>query len=289
MVLLSSTRIKNLFSKFSSSILQIRLILLVSSYLILELLSNVKVSSYFTALTWGKFGEETKELPLGIIAGGHADGSVSIWNAAQLLSEAAKEARGKSNFGCISMKKFHENQVNDIKFNPFKSNLLASCGRDIYVHNIDKLSLNDPLKCSNIQQDSEMTSLNWNDKVQYILASATSNGTVFVWDMRKQAATVQIYDQYSHNDNKRYVKTIVMWYPENPVQVVIAYDDPEMNYLHLYDIRQPTAPCGEFYGSPSRSIFEFNLNPNDNSLLLTTGRDNIVACWNMKTVRINVI
>jgi protein transport protein SEC31 len=223
-------------------------------------------------------------LPLGIIAGGHIDGSVSIWNAAQVLSEN-KEGKTKTNFGCISIKKFHDIQVNDLKFNPFKSNLLASCGRDIYVHNIDKLSLSDPLKCSNLQPDSEMTSLNWNDKVQYILASATSSGRIFIWDMRKQAATVQIYDQY-YNDNQRHLKTTVMWYPENPVQVVIAYDDPEMNYLHLYDIRQPTAPCGEFYGSPSRSIFEVSSNPNDNSLLLTTGRDNIVTCWNMKTVNL---
>ena len=53
---------------------------------------------------------------------------------------------------------------------------------------------------------AEITSLAWNRKYQHILATASSNGIVVVWDLKKKKTVTQF--------NTRHNVTAICWCPE---------------------------------------------------------------------------
>jgi protein transport protein SEC31 len=237
------------------------------------------VSVPFTSIGWSKYGEETEEHKYGFIVGGHEDGSVSLWEASTVLN--AKENK-KVNFGLLQSKKFHTSSVNVIKFNQ-KPNLIATGSRDIVIISIEKnMTMESPVKCPS-QDGAEISSLNWNDKVPHILASATTTGMTYIWEMKKTEVFVKIVDQNLLSDEeRRETPTQILW-SNDGVQIIIAYDHPEFNFLTQYHMKQPNAPIAEYYGGHRDSIVQTVKNPNDSNFILSLGRDDMVTCWSIRT------
>ena len=44
------------------------------------LLAETIAQGSFTALAWNNFGEESGDHPMGVIAGGFSDGTLSLWD-----------------------------------------------------------------------------------------------------------------------------------------------------------------------------------------------------------------
>ncbi len=242
-------------------------------------LSQVKVSVPFTSIGWTKYGEEIEEHKYGFIIGGHEDGSVSLWEASTVLN--AKENK-KVNYGLLQSKKFHSSSVNVIKFNQ-KPNLIATGSKDIVIISIEKnLTMESPVKCPS-QDGAEISSLNWNDKVPHILATATTTGMTYIWEMKKTEVFVKIVDQNLLSDEeRRETPTHIIW-SNDGVQIIIAYDHPEFNFLTQYHMKQPNAPIAEYYGGHRDSIIQTAKNPNDSNFILSLGRDDTVTCWSIRT------
>lgn len=248
------------------------------------LLAQVKVSVTFSSISWTRFLEETEEHKFGMIIGGHPDGSVSLWDVTSILQN--KEGKLKVNFGLAQSKKFHTSPVTTIKFNQ-KPSLFATGSTEIIIVSIDKnLNMESAVKCPS-QDDGIITSLSWNDKVAHILASATSTGMVYIWEMKKCELYLTIADQYLNQEvddyNKReFINTQTIWCFDG-VQLIISYDHPEYTFLTQYHMKQPNAPSAEYHGGHSKSIYSLSKNINDTNFYLSLGRDNIVTCWSMRT------
>ena len=52
----------------------------------LKLLTKISISKPFTAIEWTPFGSDKEEHFLGFLIGGHQDGSISLWDMAEITS-----------------------------------------------------------------------------------------------------------------------------------------------------------------------------------------------------------
>merc|ERR1719183_2973786 len=90
--------------------------------------------------------------------------------------------------GCVSATKIHNGEpVSSIEFNPHKKNLLASGGSEVLIQdisaNIKQPNVFKP-GVPNYHEGSRITSISWNRIVPHILASASENGKIVVWDLK---------------------------------------------------------------------------------------------------------
>ena len=146
----------------------------------LKLIAQVPISKLFTSIEWTSLGKETKEHPLGLIIGGHADGSISLWDVAAIFKNS--ENSFSTDFGCINHKKFFEKPVNCLACNE-KPNLCAVGTDQINLLSIDKkYQMSIVISCPSpfSQKNIYFTSLNWNDKVKHILSSGINNGYIYM-------------------------------------------------------------------------------------------------------------
>ena len=94
--------------------------------------------------------------------------------------------------GCVSAANIHNGvKVSTIEFNPHKKNLLASGGAEVLIqdiqHNIKQPTVFKP-GLPNHHQGSRVTAVSWNRVVPHILASASENGKIVVWDLKVNKA-----------------------------------------------------------------------------------------------------
>ena len=78
--------------------------------------------------------------------------------------------------------------VTSIEFNPNKKNLLASGGSEVLIQDISQ-NIKQPTVFKpglpNHHEGSRITAISWNRVVNYILASASENGKIVVWDLKQ--------------------------------------------------------------------------------------------------------
>ena len=138
----------------------------------------------FSTLDWiDQVGE------LGIIAGGMDDGAITLWDVKKLLAQGdAQQQQQLMGKGCISAAQIHQGAcVQSLEFNPNKKNLLASGGSEVLIQDISQ-NLRKPVKFKpgepNFHEGSHITAISWNRIVPHILASASENGKIVVWDLK---------------------------------------------------------------------------------------------------------
>jgi protein transport protein SEC31 len=130
----------------------------------------------------------TADYPSGVIAGGMMDGYIHVWDAAKLI-ENDPEA-------LIASVEQHSGAIPGLQFNPHKesSHLLASGGSDceVYVMSLERPEQPNVFipapPPNNAKHTADITKVAWNTQVVHILASASQNGTCFIWDLRQKKA-----------------------------------------------------------------------------------------------------
>jgi len=138
----------------------------------------------FSALDWSDYKDE-----YGIIAGGMADGAITLWDARKIIESGANPGDLKLGRGCFTAANIHNGvPVTAIEFNPHKKNLLASGGAEVLIQDLQS-NMKQPNVFKpgtpNYHQGSRITSLSWNRMVPHILASASENGKIVVWDLKQ--------------------------------------------------------------------------------------------------------
>jgi protein transport protein SEC31 len=118
------------------------------------------------------------------------DGAITLWDARKILDQPASAGVEslKMGRGCVSAANIHNGvPVTTIEFNPHKKNLLASGGSEVLIqdiqHNIKSPNVFKP-GVPNHHQGSRITAISWNRIVPHILASASENGKIVVWDLK---------------------------------------------------------------------------------------------------------
>ena len=256
-----------------------------------ENMSKIEVSNQITCLAWSSFTGESDQEYLGIILAGHENGLLSLWSVNQLInySDSNKQV---VDFGLIkAISDVHSSKLNCIQFNQKQVNLAATASDELTLVQIVEESngsfdISVSFQAVNDEDKSEITSVSWNDKVAYIIAVACRSAVVYVWDMKKKKIHLRIKDQAlaeeDNKNNKLDIKTSVTWASDG-VQIIIAYDDNEYNFLTQYHVSQLTAPYAEYHGGHKKAITDIIKNPYDSNFILSIGRDNSVTCWSIRT------
>ena len=247
----------------------------------LKLLTKINISKPFSAIEWTTFGSDKEEHFLGFVIGGHEDGSISLWDMAEILNNI-NEKNISQDFGCLVNTQLFEVPVNSIAINQ-PPNLLAVGTNQVNAVTINEnFEMSVKKQCPAPEKGGIFVSLNWNDRVNHILASATDNGNVYIYDMQKQSLFLEIMEPSLEENQSNKLNTQIVWSYDG-AQIIIAYDHPEFNYLVQYHMKQPNAPSAMYSNGHSTSIISLNKNSFDKRFVLSLGRDNVITCWSLKT------
>lgn len=241
------------------------------------------VSKKISSLGWSKLGSETEQNYMGTLLVGHVTGTISIWSIVSLIETSDGNSKDTG-----LLKEFdgvHTSRVTQIKINN-KPNIIATSSNKLVILQAQEdgnngYDLNIALNCENDNDKQEISSVQWNDKVPYILSVCSKSGFLYIWDMKKSKIHLIIKDQLMQNPEEN-LHTVSVWASDG-VQIIIGYDNEEYSFLTQYHMTQITAPIAEYRGGHSKGIYQITKNPNDPNFVLSLGRDNNVTCWSIRT------
>jgi len=169
------------------------------------------IVSRFNRLAWGYVNPSR---PQGVLAAGLENGELALWDPEKILAGAdASES-------LILRNTIHTGPVRGLDFNPIQSNLLASggIGGEVYIWDLkDPSKPYTPTPGSTSTKLDEITSVAWNQQVQYVLAGASSTGYTVVWDLRGKREVVALAYTGPGNavQGNRKGMSSIAWHPNN--------------------------------------------------------------------------
>ena len=171
--------------------------------------ARVKARSKFGSISWGRCASHRQ----GLIAGGMSSGHVEIYDPSNLNRP-------------IASVQAHKDVVNCLAFNPHdsRSHILASGSSDGDVKIIDLSNAFSPQMCfpssaENDRHKGAVRSVQWNTKVDYIVASSSDDGSCIIWDLKrnKRWATLHAPRGSAFVD--------FAWHPSEGFQILTALAD----------------------------------------------------------------
>ncbi|XP_007897698.2 protein transport protein Sec31A isoform X1 [Callorhinchus milii] len=234
-----------------------------------KLRGSLPATSRFHKLIWSNHDVGSD----GVIAAGGDTGTVTLYNAEQILASGSDPIVGQS--------EKHTGPVRALDFNPFQNNLMASGASDseIYIWDLNNFStpMTPGAKSQQREPSEDISCVAWNRQVQHILASAHPSGRAVVWDLRKNEPIIKVSD---HSNRMRC--SGMAWNPEVATQLVLASEDDRMPVLQIWDLRFATSPL-KMLESHHRGILSISWCQADAELLLSSAKDNRILCWNPNT------
>ncbi|PFH49472.1 hypothetical protein AMATHDRAFT_76183 [Amanita thiersii Skay4041] len=251
----------------------------------------VRDSSRYNRLAWGAVDGR----PQGIIAAGLENGELALWDPAQILAGADTSEL------LILRNTTHTGPVRGLDFNPIQTSLLATGGvsGEVYIWDLkDPSKPYTPTPGTRSTKLDEITSVAWNQQVQYVLAGASTTGYTVVWDLRGKREVValaygggagtlagQLGTTGSLAVGGRRGMSDIAWHPDNATRVVTASEDDTSPIIMVWDLRNARAPEKILTGH-EKGVLSLSWCKQDADLLLSCGKDNRVLCWNPQTSEI---
>ncbi len=241
-------------------------------------MGTVRTNGRFTALAWSALHNKRADFPMGVVAGGLADGTVAIWDPAKLVANHPQPR--------IAAVQRHTGPVNGLHFNPSQSSshLLASGGADneVFVYALDRPDTPNvfvPAPAPNTaKHTAEVAKVAWNPQVPHILATCSGNGSTIVWDLRQKKPYCEL------RDPARGPVADIAWNPDEGLHMVTASGDDNNPVIRLWDLRSSTThPLATLKGH-DQGLLSVSWCPFDSSFLLSTGRDNRTLLWDLHNV-----
>ncbi|KAK9727541.1 hypothetical protein QE152_g19107 [Popillia japonica] len=226
-----------------------------------ELLGSTNCEHRFHKIIWGSFGAGSN----GTIVGGCDNGIIQIYNVEKVLAgESSLEASHSNHIGA----------VHALDFNPFQENLLATGASESEIYIWDMNNTSKPMTPGSKPQPYEdIVAIQWNKAVQPILA-ATFVSKCLVWDLRKNEPIIKLTDTVSRIRWKS-----VAWHPQIATQLCIASEEDQAPTIQLWDLRFATQALNTFENH-QRGILSMAWCLADPDLLISSGKDNRILCWN---------
>jgi len=244
----------------------------------MPILGTAETTEKLHSIKWGK-GVASGPYEHGIIAGALANGSVSIWNPSVLMGLRAGEGQS----AVLSTTDKHSGAVLTLDFNPNQPNLLASGGpnSEIFIWDVgNPTAPKTYTPGAKVSAESDITCVEWNKKVQHILASTAFNGVTTVWDLRAKRPLLTFSDP-----NKKLRCRAMTWNPAEPTQLATASEDDSLPVIQLWDLRNTFSPTKYLEGH-TKGIWSLSWSAMDTNLLLSCGKGNEVFCWNVETAKV---
>ena len=126
------------------------------------------------------------------------DGAITLWNVKKIIDGSNDKVMGK---GCLSaVPNQAGTPIKTLEFNPIRKNLLAYGGSEVLIMDISQ-NIKRPTKFKpgepNFHEGSNITAISWNRQVPHILASASENGKIVVWDLKASKSIFQFMEPKS--------------------------------------------------------------------------------------------
>ncbi|KAF8550015.1 hypothetical protein OG21DRAFT_1488102 [Imleria badia] len=235
-------------------------------------------TSRFNRVAWGQVHKDRSR---GVIAAGMENGELALWDPAKIIAHA------DTSESLILRNTIHTGPVRGLDFNPIQTNLLSSgaVSGEVYIWD-----LNDPSKPysptpgNRSSKLDEITSVAWNQQVQYVLAGASSSGYSVVWDLRGKREVVAL--AYGGGAGTlggtvgsgmavggRRGMSAIAWHPDNATRLVTASEDD-------------SSPIIMILTGHEKGVLSLSWCKQDADLLLSCGKDNRALCWNPQTSEI---
>ncbi|XP_051523833.1 protein transport protein Sec31A isoform X2 [Myxocyprinus asiaticus] len=128
-----------------------------------------------------------------------------------------------------------------------------------------------------LQPAEDVSVVAWNSQVPHILASANPSGKAVVWDLRKNEPIIKISD----HSNRMHCSGM-LWHPDVATQLALASEDDRLPVIQMWDLRFATSPL-KVLENHTRGILSISWSQADPELLLSSGKDNRILCWNPNT------
>uniref|UniRef100_A0A8C1JWZ2 SEC31 homolog B, COPII coat complex component n=1 Tax=Cyprinus carpio TaxID=7962 RepID=A0A8C1JWZ2_CYPCA len=251
----------------TSSALEIFEVDFADTSLDMKLRGTLPTSNRFHSLIWVAFDPEGSS---GRLIGGSESGSVTVFSPDAILGVGEDAVIGQSHK--------HTGPVRALDYNRFQSNLVASGASDSEIYIWDLNNFSNPMTPGTKAQPAEDVSVvAWNSQVQHILASANPSGKAIVWDLRKNEPIIKISD----HSNRMHCSGM-LWHPDVATQLVLASEDDRLPVIQMWDLRFATSPL-KVLESHTRGILSISWSQADPELLLSSGKDNRILCWNPNT------
>uniref|UniRef100_A0A8C2A030 Protein transport protein Sec31A n=1 Tax=Cyprinus carpio TaxID=7962 RepID=A0A8C2A030_CYPCA len=251
----------------TSSALEIFEVDFADTSLDMKLRGTLPTSNRFHSLIWVAFDPEGLS---GRLIGGSESGSVTVFSPDAILGAGEDAVIGQSHK--------HTGPVRALDYNRFQSNLVASGASDSEIYIWDLNNFSNPMTPGTKAQPAEDVSVvAWNSQVQHILASANPSGKAIVWDLRKNEPIIKISD----HSNRMHCSGM-LWHPDVATQLVLASEDDRLPVIQMWDLRFATSPL-KVLESHTRGILSISWSQADPELLLSSGKDNRILCWNPNT------
>ncbi|KAF9547194.1 hypothetical protein CPC08DRAFT_675391 [Agrocybe pediades] len=250
---------------------------------------SVKDNARFNRLAWGCPQADHSH---GVIAAGLENGELALWDPSKILGGASAAE------SLILRNTTHTGPVRGLDFNPIQNNLLASggIGGEVYIWDLkDPSKPYSPTPGQRSTKLDEITSVAWNQQVQYVLAGASSTGYTVVWDLRGKREVVAL--AYGGGAGTlagtsgpgagmgvggRRGMSDIAWHPDNATRVVTASEDDSSPIIMVWDLRNARAPEKILTGH-EKGVLSLSWCKQDADLLLSCGKDNRALCWNPQT------
>mmetsp|Transcript_6426 Transcript_6426/g.9394 ORF Transcript_6426/g.9394 Transcript_6426/m.9394 type:complete len:1079 (-) Transcript_6426:103-3339(-) len=249
-----------------------------------QVLGNIKTTSRFSSIGWTSYTASQQYLS-GIIGGGMADGTVMLWDPSPLLRE-------KEHVSLISSFKLQQGAVTALKFNPHaeEEKIFATGGTDgqVLITSLERVDAPETYFSSfgggavsdSSNRPAMITNLAWNSQVSHIVASATGEGTVAVWDVRQKKKWCEIRCEHSGVP-----VSDLAWNPTEGLHMVTACSDDRFPILKLWDLRASTSvPLAQLEGHTAGAL-SLDWCPNDATMLLSSGKDGKTFLWDLCTLK----
>ncbi|UJR29146.1 hypothetical protein I4U23_010360 [Adineta vaga] len=179
----------------------------------------------------------------------------------------------------------HTGSVHSIDMNILQPNLFASGGSNSELMIWDLNDLKQPMipggtSTATHHIDEEVQCVAWNRQKSHILGS-TLGGKTLIWDLKSSNEPIfKISDStYRMRANR------LVWHPDITSQLCLASEEDQSGAIQLWDLRYGASPMKLLSGH-TRGILDLQWSPNDGNLLMSSGKDNKIICWNPNDVSV---
>eukprot|EP01129_Flabellula_baltica_P007199 TRINITY_DN2773_c0_g1_i1.p1 TRINITY_DN2773_c0_g1~~TRINITY_DN2773_c0_g1_i1.p1 ORF type:complete len:852 (+),score=241.08 TRINITY_DN2773_c0_g1_i1:38-2593(+) len=222
--------------------------------------SRVETEEKFYRLSWSEDGQ--------FVAGGMDNGLLNVWRFTDLLNNENNTVHETN---------IHEGGVKGLDFNKQQPNLLVSGGGKgkIYVWDLANSAKKYNISDKNPAGDAHITCTKWNHLTAPVLASSADNGTVALWDLRKNKS---IHDFKEANT----LYNSIAWSPVSQTILATASETDGNAVIKIWDLKIAKKPLAvlEGHNDGVLSLSWSTLSPN---LLLSAGMDEVVYCWDVES------
>ncbi|XP_058090798.1 histone-binding protein MSI1-like [Magnolia sinica] len=223
------------------------------------------------------YGLSWSPLKEGFILSGSNDSKICLWDINTMPQD--KMLGAKTIYGV------HEDVVEDVSWHLMNENLFGSVGDDkrLMIWDLRSSMSNSP-QHSIVAHEKEVNSLSFSPFNEWFLATASSDKTVNLFDLRK--LTTALHTFTSHTDEVFQVE----WSPKNETVLASSAADRRLIVWDLNRIGdEQTAEDAEdgppellfVHGGHTAKISEFSWNRNEPWLISSVAEDNILQVWQM--------